>query len=91
MSATVSPGPCATPTPACSSFRSTPKKPLTLHGFKDATSDPEVIKAWRRKWAHCDFGWAVPADVIVVDVDVKHGKNGYADFKGLAGCDPRES
>ncbi len=66
------------------------KKPLTTHGFKDATSDPAAIEAWRRKWPHCEFGWAVPAGVVVVDVDIKHGKNGYADFKRLAGCDPRD-
>ena len=67
---TDSPGRCATPPPACSSFRSMRSgTPLTPHGFKDASSDPEVIKAWRGKWAHCDFGWAVPADVVVVDLD----------------------
>ena len=66
------------------------KKPLTTHGFKDASSDPEVIKAWRMKWAHCEFALAAPAGVVVVDVDIKHGKNGYADFKRLAGCDPRD-
>jgi hypothetical protein len=65
------------------------KKPLTTHGFKDATSDPAAIEAWREKWAHCEFGWAAPAGVVV-DVDIKHGKNGYADFKRLAGCDPRD-
>ena len=57
------------------------KQPLTQHGFKDATSDPAVIEAWWQKWPHCEFGWAVPADVVVVDIDVKHGKHGYDDFK----------
>jgi hypothetical protein len=66
------------------------KKPLTTHGFKDATSDPAAVTAWRAKWPHCEFGWAVPAGIIVVDVDIKHGKNGYADFKRLAGCDPHD-
>ncbi|HZZ22331.1 MAG TPA: bifunctional DNA primase/polymerase [Roseiarcus sp.] len=66
------------------------KKPLTTHGFKDATSDPAAVTAWQAKWPHCEFAWAVPADVVVVDVDVKHGKNGYRDFERLAGCDPRD-
>ena len=66
------------------------KKPLTTHGFKDATSDPATIEAWLQKWPHCEFAWAVPAGVVVVDVDVKHGKNGYRDFERLAGCDPRD-
>jgi hypothetical protein len=65
------------------------KKPLTLHGFKDAATDPAVIEAWCLKWPHCDFGWALPADIVAVDIDVKHGKNGYDDFKRLAGFDPR--
>jgi hypothetical protein len=64
--------------------------PLTRHGFKDASSDPEVIKAWRRERAHCDFGWAVPADIIAVDLDMKHGKNGFRDFKDRAGCGPQD-
>jgi Bifunctional DNA primase/polymerase, N-terminal len=66
------------------------KKPLTAHGVKDATSDPAAVTAWRAKWPHCEFGWALPAGVVVVDVDIKHGKNGYADFKRLSGCDPRD-
>ena len=66
------------------------RTPLTLHGFKDASSDPEVIKAWRGKWAHCDFGWAMPASIVVVDVDRKNGKDGFKDFKDRAGCDPHD-
>ena len=62
--------------------------PLTPHGFKDASSDPEVIEAWRSKRAHCEFGWALPADIIAVDLDMKHGKNGFRDFKDRTGCDP---
>ena len=64
--------------------------PLTAHGVKDASSDPEVIKAWRERWPGCDFGWAVPADVVVVDLDEKHGKHGLRDFRERAGCDPHE-
>ena len=26
------------------------KTPYTLHGHKDATTDPDKIRAWRRKW-----------------------------------------
>ena len=66
------------------------KKPLTPHGFKDASSDPEVIAAWLEKWPHCEFAWALPADVVVVDVDRKNGKDGYRDLQDRAGCDPRE-
>ena len=65
------------------------KRPLVAHWRADASSDPEVIKAWRERWPSCDFGY-VPAAVVVVDLDVKHGKNGFADFKRFAGCDARD-
>jgi hypothetical protein len=64
--------------------------PLTHHGFKDASSDPGMIEAWLQKWGHCEFGWAAPAGVVVVDLDMKHGKNGFRDFRDRAGCDPHD-
>ena len=33
------------------------KKPLTEHGFKDATTDQEQILKWSQKWPNCN--WAV--------------------------------
>ena len=47
------------------------KRPLTPHGFKDASSDPLVIEAWLQKWPYCDFGLAVPATMVVVDIDMR--------------------
>ena len=66
------------------------RHPLVAHWRVDATCDPATIEAWRRKWAHCEFAWALPADRLAVDIDMKHGKNGFRDFKDRAGCDPRE-
>ena len=66
------------------------KKPLTEHGFKDATTDLLVIEAWWGKWPHAEPALAVPANMLVVDIDVKHGKHGFDDFKRLAGCDARD-
>ena len=60
------------------------------HGFKDASSDPEVIKAWRGKWAHCDFGWAMPRKHGRCRRRTKNGKDGFKDFKDRAGCDPHD-
>ena len=48
------------------------KKPLTPHGLKDATTDEAIIRAWWTKWPHADIAWAVPADILVVDLDSKH-------------------
>jgi hypothetical protein len=48
------------------------KKPLTEHGFKDATKDQKQIKLWWRKWPNAMIGvpmgsasgiWAVDPDV----------------------------
>lgn len=54
------------------------KKPLTEHGFKDATVDPEAIKAWWTDWPH-----ALPAvptgpasGLFVLDIDRKPGADG---------------
>lgn len=52
------------------------KKPLTTHGFKDATAEPAQIAAWWRQWPD-----AVPAIVtgaasglVVLDVDIDQAK-----------------
>ncbi len=51
------------------------KRPLTTHGFKDATCDEEMIRAWWQKWA--DAGIGVPTGVasawLVLDSDPRHG------------------
>jgi putative DNA primase/helicase len=65
------------------------KRPITTHGLKDATRDPAIIEGWWRRWPYADSAWALPATVVVVDIDVKAGKNGYRDFERLDGRDPR--
>ena len=70
-------GPCATPPAACVFSWSTPPKPLVAHWRDDASADPAAIEGWLAKWRHCEFAWAMPADVLAVDVDLKHGKNGH--------------
>ena len=55
------------------------KKPLTPHGFKDATTDVEQIKNWGERWPNALVG--VPtgkvSDRFVLDVDVKNGNDGF--------------
>jgi hypothetical protein len=53
-------------------LRENAKTPLTPHGVKDASVDPDEVKAWWRKWPRANIGLAVPASVIVVDVDVRN-------------------
>jgi Bifunctional DNA primase/polymerase, N-terminal len=56
------------------------KKPLTEHGCLDATTDPDQIRAWWERWRYAEIGWAVPACVVVVDLDRKPGADGLRDF-----------
>ena len=55
-----------------------------------ATTDSATIERWWAKWPFADCGWALPMDVLVADVDRKNGRDGFADFKHLFGCDPRD-
>jgi Bifunctional DNA primase/polymerase, N-terminal len=50
------------------------KQPLTLHGLKEATTDPEQIRAWWRKWPDANVAIATGAasGVFVVDLDYDH-------------------
>jgi hypothetical protein len=58
------------------------------NGFKDATTGPDQIRAWWKRWPFADIGWAVSAGVVVVDLDVKKGKRGLKDFFDREGIDP---
>jgi hypothetical protein len=59
------------------------KKPLTDHGFKDASSDPDLVRQWWSKWPSAMIG--VPTGKIsgvwVLDVDPRH--NGEESLKFL--------
>lgn len=46
------------------------KQPLTPNGFKDGSTDPEVIAAWWEKWPDANVGLACEmSDVIALDGD----------------------
>jgi hypothetical protein len=47
------------------------KEPLTPNGFKDATTEPEIIKGWWQRWPFADPAWALPPTVLVSDLDEK--------------------
>jgi hypothetical protein len=64
------------------------KTPLCPHGSKDATSELVVIAGWIQRFPYCDWGVALTASDVVVDLDVKLGRNGYRDFERLDGRSP---
>ena len=56
------------------------KKPHTKHGFKDASTSPDQIRAWWTRWPNA---WiAIPTGKAsgfdVLDLDAKKGKDGFA-------------
>ncbi|WP_449280376.1 bifunctional DNA primase/polymerase [Leucobacter sp.] len=58
------------------------KRPLTEHGFHDATTDPDQIAAWWRQHPTANIGvpTGVASGVVVVDVDVHGPTNGFDAF-----------
>lgn len=59
------------------------KRPLTTHGVKDATTDADTIRAWWERNPEANLGLAPGADVLVLDVDTKHGSDGHDTLTGL--------
>jgi hypothetical protein len=49
------------------------KSPYTPNGFKDATTDPEVIRAWWSRWPAAMIGAPVPPALLVLDLDPRNG------------------
>lgn len=59
------------------------KRPATVHGFHDATSDPGRVAAWWQRWPGANIGVPTGAasGLVVVDVDVHGPVNGFAAFE----------
>ncbi|WP_202863041.1 bifunctional DNA primase/polymerase [Ornithinimicrobium murale] len=58
------------------------KRPLTEHGFHDATTHPEAVAAWWRQHPAANIGMSTgtASGVVVVDVDVHGPVNGFDAF-----------
>lgn len=57
------------------------KQPLTRHGFKDASVDPDVIHSWWERWPAANIGVPTGADGCgydVVDLDGVEGIKSWA-------------
>jgi Bifunctional DNA primase/polymerase, N-terminal len=48
------------------------KRPFTLHGFKDASIDPDLIRKWWTRWPDALVGVPTGIKFCVVDVDLQH-------------------
>ena len=62
------------------------KQPLTKHGFKDASCDPDAVRSLWEKWPHASVGVATGASgLVVIDLDVKKGKPGLDEWHRIKG------
>jgi hypothetical protein len=73
---------------AVDGFRVFPAKPnsrapLTRHGFKDASTDLDLIARWWERCPDANVGIATGDGLFVVDVDVKNGVDGEATWRAL--------
>jgi hypothetical protein len=76
--------------PACSCPRGPgcdrpAKHPLTRHGVKDATTNPQTIRGWWRRWPHANVGLATGIVFDVLDVDGPAGLAALRQFARAAG------
>jgi hypothetical protein len=55
-----------------------------------ATSNTGTLEDWVRQRPFRQWGFALPPEIVVVDVDMHVGENGIADFIRLDGHDPRD-
>jgi putative DNA primase/helicase len=61
------------------------KEPLTTHGYLDATTDTGVIRGWWGRYKAADIAWALPLEIMALDLDEKHGDHGLRDFLDIEG------
>jgi hypothetical protein len=59
------------------------KHPRTRHGVKDASTDPDCIERWWKKWPGANVAIATGSNsgILVIDIDPKHG--GSESFRQL--------
>jgi len=59
------------------------KRPLTTHGFQDASTDAAIVGSWWRRWPDANVGIPTGAasGVDVVDVDVHSTGTGFPAFE----------
>jgi hypothetical protein len=51
------------------------------NGSKSATTDPEIIRGWWRRWPTANIGGVIPDDEVVIDID--RGRYGFGSFDEL--------
>jgi hypothetical protein len=55
---------------------------------KRASSDLDQVRQWLTIWPECELAIALPKHVVVVDLDVRDGRDGFEHYARLAGIHP---
>ena len=50
------------------------KTPLTTHGFKDATCDPDIVHRWWQRWPDALIGVPAGEKFVALDIDLQHAE-----------------
>jgi hypothetical protein len=62
------------------------KVPLTEHGFKDASSDPEQIAAWEKQFPGASWGFPTSSELFMLDPDkISGGLESWAELVAIHG------
>lgn len=79
---------CSCGEPTCASPG---KHPIPRSGLKEATTDPEKIKAWWTQYPDANIAIVTGAisGIVVVDLDGQEGKNEWAELVKQHGATPR--
>lgn len=59
------------------------KKPLTTNGFQDASDDPALIDRQWMRTPNANVGMATGNGLVVLDLDVKRGIDGIANWEAI--------
>lgn len=64
------------------------KRPLTVHGLHEASTDPAVITAWWRHWPSANVGLVTgqASGLVVLDVDGEQGEASVLELQRQAGA-----
>lgn len=60
------------------------KRPLTAHGFQDATTHEGLIREWFTKWPDANVALDIPEDVVILDFDPRNGAPEPWVFQGFS-------
>lgn len=82
-------GGCTCGDPECLDQGKHPVSHLAPHGFKDATTDPAIIRRWWKRMPSANIGVAAGASgLCIIDIDTHNGVDGFATWEQLKAQHP---